>query len=70
MVENDFLHKWRERGDLCTTVENALIGCDGKSALVALQRGRDDINANVKHADLLSIITNIWVSLTMKSSTY
>jgi hypothetical protein len=46
--------------------QHTIIGCDGQSALVTLQRRQEEINANTKSADLVSIITDIWTSLTMR----
>jgi exonuclease III len=42
--------------------QHAIIGCDGKAALQSLILNREDINANSKHADILSSIIDIWTS--------
>jgi hypothetical protein len=53
----------------CSQPRHIIIGCDGQSALLALCTKREDMNAKCKHADLLSILVDVWNSSTMKPFT-
>jgi hypothetical protein len=49
----------------CTRSPNhTIIGCDGKAALQVLTLSKEELSANFKHADILSIIVDIWASST------
>jgi hypothetical protein len=50
----------------CPQPQQVIIGCDGKSALQSLYLRKDEINANLSNADLLSILADIWMSSTMR----
>jgi hypothetical protein len=44
----------------CPSPRNIIIACDGLAALRVITTGKDAITANVPHADLQSIIADIW----------
>ena len=50
----------------CPQPKYVIIGCDGQSALNSLTLTNNEINANTSNADLLSILSDIWTSSTMR----
>jgi hypothetical protein len=49
---------------ICTPQpRHCIIGCDGKAALKSLMTNKDDIGANSNNADIVSSISDIWISL-------
>ena len=50
----------------CPSPAHLIIACDGLSALKVLTANRDIIKANTPHADLQSIISDIWTHSTAK----
>ena len=52
---------------LCTQApQHSIIGCDGEAALQVLTLSRKDLSVNTSHADLSSIIVDIWSSVPTK----
>jgi hypothetical protein len=45
---------------------HVIVGCDGKAALASLTLRREDINANSPHADISSMIVDLWSAVDTK----
>jgi hypothetical protein len=49
----------------CQMPQHVIIACDGEAALKAFALKREDVTANMAHADILSALVDVWESVDM-----